>query len=194
MIGQKTQSKDAVKNGTARPAAFLDRDGVLNVDHGYVYRPEQLEWIEGAPEAVRILNEAGYYVFVITNQSGIARGLYNESDLKAFHAHMQESLASHGAHIDAFYYCPHHPDGTVKAFSLHCRCRKPGTGMLEQAANEWSIDIGRSFLIGDRDDDVSAAAAFNIFGIKFNSQTDSLPTLVRRAISKQSSLEDRRPS
>jgi D-glycero-D-manno-heptose 1,7-bisphosphate phosphatase len=194
MIGQKNQRKNAVKNDTVRPAAFLDRDGVLNVDHGYVFRPEQLEWIEGAPEAVRILNEAGYYVFVITNQSGIARGLYDESDLKTFHAHMQDSLASYGAHIDAFYYCPHHPDGTVKAFSLQCRCRKPGTGMLEQAASEWSIDIARSFLIGDRDDDVSAAAAFNIFGIKFNFQTDNLPTLVRRQLSKQSSPEDRRSS
>jgi|SRR5690349_11103905 D-glycero-D-manno-heptose 1,7-bisphosphate phosphatase len=177
-----------------RPAAFLDRDGVLNVDHGYIHRPEQLEWVEGAPEAVRILNEAGYYVFVITNQSGIARGLYDETDLKTFHAHMQDGLASHGARIDAFYYCPHHPEGTVKAYSLPCRCRKPGTGMLEQAASEWPIDIGRSFLIGDRDDDVSAAAAFNISGIKFNFRTDNLPALVRREISRRSSPQHRRPS
>lgn len=194
MTDQKTQHKDAVRTATVRPAAFLDRDGVLNVDHGYVYRPEQLEWIDGAPEAVRILNEAGYYVFVITNQSGIARGLYDETDLKTFHAHMQENLAAQGAHIDAFYYCPHHPDGSVKAYSLRCHCRKPGTGMLEQAASEWPIDIARSFLIGDRDNDMSAAAAFNIFGIKFNSQTDNLPTLVRRELSRNPSPKDRRPS
>ena len=101
------------KTDTPRPAAFLDRDGVLNVDHGYVYRPEQLEWIAGAREAVRLFNSAGYYVFVKSNQSGVARGFYDEAAVKSFHAHMQDGLSAQGAHIDAFYFCPHHPDGTV---------------------------------------------------------------------------------
>jgi len=165
-----------------RPAAFLDRDGVLNVDHGYVYRPDQLAWIAGAPDAVHLLNEAGYYVFVITNQSGVARGYYEEAAVHQFHGHMQDALRAQGAHVDAFYYCPHHPEGTVKEFAVRCRCRKPNPGMLEQAAREWPIDPGRSFLIGDKDDDMAAAAAFNIRGIKFDSTADSLIDLVRREL------------
>lgn len=166
-----------------RPAAFLDRDGVLNVDHDYVYRPDQLEWIAGAPEAVRLLNDAGYLVIVVTNQSGVARGLYGEADVHRFHAHMQEALKAQGAHIDAFYYCPHHPDGKVAAFAVGCRCRKPGTGMFEQAAREWPIDISRSFMIGDKDGDMEAAASFKIPGIKFDAQTErSLADVVRRQL------------
>lgn len=166
----------------ARPAAFLDRDGVLNVDHGYVYKPEQLEWVAGAPRAVRLLNEAGYLVCVVTNQSGVARGYYDEAAVKTFHAHMQSRLADAGAHIDAFYYCPHHPDGAVEALALRCRCRKPGTGMFEQAARDWPIDIAGSFMIGDKDDDMTAAAAFNIRGVKFDAATDRLDDVVGRLI------------
>jgi D-glycero-D-manno-heptose 1,7-bisphosphate phosphatase len=165
-----------------RPAAFLDRDGVLNVDHGYAYRPDQLEWIAGAPQAVRLLNEAGYLVIVVTNQSGIARGLYDEAAMHQFHNHMQDVLRAEGAHIDAFYYCPHHPEGTVKELAVHCNCRKPGIGMLEQAARDWPIDLGRSFLIGDKDIDLAAAAAFNIRGVKFIAGVDSLLDLVRRPL------------
>ena len=113
-----------------RPAAFLDRDGVLNVDTEYTHRIDELEWIPGAQQAVKLLNDAGYHVLVVTNQSGVARGFYEESAIDIFHQHMQQELARHGAHIDAFYYCPHHPDGTVKAFKLTCLCRKPGVGML----------------------------------------------------------------
>ncbi len=165
-----------------RPAAFFDRDGVLNVDHGYTHKPEQLEWIAGAPEAVRLLNDAGYFVFVITNQSGVARGYYEEAAVHQFHTHMQDALRAQGAHVDAFYYCPHHPEGTVKELAVRCRCRKPEPGMLEQAAREWPIDQACSFLIGDKDADMAAAAAFKIRGIKFNSAKDSLVDLVRRAL------------
>ena len=178
------------KPDTPRPAAFLDRDGVLNVDHGYVYRPEQLEWIDGAREAVRLLNTAGYYVFVISNQSGVARVYFDEAAVKSFHAHMQDGLAAQDAHIDAFYFCPHHPEGVITSLAVSCRCRKPAPGMLEQAAREWPIDLGASFLIGDKDDDVAAANAFNIRGIKFNSLKDSLLDLVRREIASRS--QDRR--
>ena len=169
-------------NQGKRPAAFLDRDGVLNVDHGYTHRPDQLEWITGAPAAVRLLNDAGYTVIVITNQSGVARGYFKETDLQQFHAHMQDALRAQGAHIDAFYYCPHHPEGTVKELAVPCRCRKPNPGMLEQAAREWPIDLGRSFLIGDKDDDMAAATAFKIRGIKFDPAANSLTDLVRREI------------
>jgi D-glycero-D-manno-heptose 1,7-bisphosphate phosphatase len=165
-----------------RPAAFLDRDGVLNVDHGYAHRPDQLEWIAGAPDAVRLLNDAGYYVIVITNQSGVARGYYAETAVRQFHAHMQDVLRAQGAHIDAFYYCPHHPDGVIKEFAIKCRCRKPEPGLLEQAARDWPIDLNRSFLIGDKDDDLAAANAFHIRGIKFNARAGSLVDLVRKEL------------
>lgn len=165
-----------------KPAAFLDRDGVLNIDHGYVHAVDQLEWIAGAPQAVRILNEAGYFVFVVTNQSGVARGLYDETAVNHFHAHMQEVLMAQGAHIDAFYYCPHHPDGKIKSLAVHCSCRKPGTGMLEKAAREWPIELEGSFLIGDKDADMAAAAAFKIRGIKFDTAHARLDQVVRRAI------------
>jgi D-glycero-D-manno-heptose 1,7-bisphosphate phosphatase len=186
-------SENQVRVDARRPAAFLDRDGVLNIDHGYAHRPEQLEWIDGAPEAVRILNEAGYYVLVVTNQSGIARGYYNEEAVKAFHAHMQKDLASHGAHVDAFYFCPHHPEGTIKALAIHCQCRKPAPGMLEQAAREWPIDRSASFLVGDKDDDMGAAKAFNIRGIKFDLRVDSLTHLVRRELAARLDRKERRP-
>ena len=192
MSNPKTQGASHSRTNKPRqPAAFLDRDGVLNVDHGYAHRPEQLEWIKGAPEAVRLLNEAGYYVFVVTNQSGIARGYFEEEAVKSFHAHMQDSLAEHGAHIDAFYFCPHHPDGTVKSLAVRCRCRKPGTGMLEQAAREWPIDIRASFMVGDKEEDMTAAATFNVRGIKFDSRTDSLTDLVRGEIAARSDRRDR---
>jgi D-glycero-D-manno-heptose 1,7-bisphosphate phosphatase len=180
--------------GIRRSAAFLDRDGVLNVDHGYTHQAEQLEWIVGAPEAVRLLNEAGYFVFVVTNQSGVARGYYDEDAVKSFHAHMQKDLASHGAHVDAFYYCPHHPEGTIKSLAVKCRCRKPGPGMLEQAASEQPIDRDSSFLIGDKDEDMAAARAFGIRGVKFDFRADSLTTLVRREISAWLNRKEQRPS
>lgn len=193
MIDKNSRRDDFPESaGMNRPAAFLDRDGVLNVDHGYTHKPEQLEWIDGAPEAVRLLNEAGYFVLVITNQSGVARGFYDEATVKSFHVHMQDSLATHGAHVDAFYYCPHHPEGTIKSLAIRCRCRKPGPGMLEQAAREWPIDLGSTFLIGDKDDDIAAATAFNIRGIKFDFRKDSLLDLVRRELATHSKLQDRR--
>jgi D-glycero-D-manno-heptose 1,7-bisphosphate phosphatase len=164
------------------PTAFLDRDGVLNVDRGYVHRAEQLEWVNGAAEAVRLLNEAGFRVVVVTNQSGIARGLYDEDTLRRLHTHMQEMLAQQGARIDAFYYCPHHPQGSVARFAIACECRKPKTGMLEQAARDHPVDRGHSFLIGDKDDDVAAAAAFGIRGIKFDAAKEALVEVVRRAM------------
>src|SRR5215471_15323685 len=174
-----------------RPAAFLDRDGVLNIDHGFIHKPEQLQWIEGAPEAVRLLNDAGYFVIVVTNQSGVARGYFDEAAVRSLHAVMQDRLGQYGAHIDAFYFCPHHPEGTVRALAVRCLCRKPKPGMLEQAARDWPIDKRNSFLIGDKDDDIAAAAAFNIRGFKFNAGSGSLMALVRQALAERSPAQDR---
>jgi D-glycero-D-manno-heptose 1,7-bisphosphate phosphatase len=175
-------SEQKEQRRTPAPAAFLDRDGVLNVDKGYVHRPEDLEWIDGAPEAVGLLNQAGYRVIVITNQSGIARGFYDEEGLRQFHAHMQARLAEYGAHIDAFYYCPHHPEGRVPQFAIACDCRKPKAGLLEQADRDTPVDKGRSFLVGDKDHDLQAARAFGIEGFKFDPDRSRLDELIRSIV------------
>ncbi|MGB3273216.1 MAG: HAD-IIIA family hydrolase [Xanthobacteraceae bacterium] len=140
-----------------RPAALLDRDGVLNVDHGYVHRIETLELMLGAARAVRRLNEAGYLVIVASNQSGIARGYYTLDDAHRFNAALRERLAEEGARIDAFYLAPYHPDGVVEPYARPHDDRKPGPGMLRRALAEWPVDAARSFLIGDKDSDLEAA-------------------------------------
>lgn len=181
-IGGVVWITSGIRIGARRPAAFLDRDGVLNVDHGYVHAAERLDWIAGAPQAVKLLNDAGYRVIVVSNQSGVARGYFGEAAVAAFHTHMNAELAAQGAHIDAFYYCPHYPQGTVKELAVHCECRKPGTGMLEQAAREWPIDLAGSFLVGDKESDMTAAAAFKIKGVKFDAARQRLDDVVRRLI------------
>lgn len=149
------------------PAAFLDRDGVLNVDKGYVYRIEDIEWIDGAKEAVKYLNDLGYLVFVVTNQSGIARGYYTEEDVKGLHLWMQAELVQYDAHIDGFFYCPHHPEGSQEKYRMDCKCRKPKSGMIEQAMSTWPIDLAKSFIIGDKKSDVEAGSLAGIKGYLF---------------------------
>jgi D-glycero-D-manno-heptose 1,7-bisphosphate phosphatase len=151
-----------------RPAAFLDRDGVLNLDTGYTHRPEDLAWVEGAREAVLRLNEAGYYVIVVTNQAGVARGLYAESDIARFHEAVQEDLAAYGAHIDAFYHCPFRAEAVVDAYrhSDHPD-RKPNPGMLLRAMQAWPILREESFLVGDRPSDIEAARRASLHGHLF---------------------------
>jgi D,D-heptose 1,7-bisphosphate phosphatase len=152
-----------------RPAAFLDRDGVLNVDHGYVHRPRDLTWIPGAVDAVKWLNDRGYYVFVITNQAGVARGYFTEDDVRRFHAHLAGELRDAGASIDDFRFCPHHPEATVTSYRAACHWRKPQPGMILDLLQHWPIVIHRSFVIGDRSSDIEAAAAAGIRGYLFSS-------------------------
>ncbi len=167
---------------TPMPALFFDRDGVLNIDKAYVYTREDFEWRAGAIDAIRALNEAGWRVFVITNQSGIARGYYGEADVQALHQWMNDELALHGAHIDAFYYCPHHPaEGGVAPYNIACECRKPAPGMLFQAMAEWDIDAARSLMIGDKTSDTEAAHAAGIKGLLIAPE-DDLAGLVNAAI------------
>ena len=135
-----------------RPAVFLDRDGVLNVDHGYVARREDFQWIDGAKTAVKTLNDAGYYVFIATNQSGIARGYYGEAEFRAVQRRVEERFAEAGIHFDGVYHCPHHPEITGA-----CECRKPGLGMYRRAARELGLDLARSIYVGDRPSDVLPA-------------------------------------
>lgn len=136
-------------------AVFLDRDGTLNREIKYLYRPEDFAWVPGAPEAVRSLNEAGLLTIVVTNQAGVARGYFTEDDVHRLHAFMQEVLQKEtGGHFDAFYYCPYHVEGVVEAYRRHSPDRKPGAGMFERALGEWSIDPARSFVVGDRNTDL----------------------------------------
>jgi len=144
--------------GLRRPAVFFDRDGVLNRDIGYLHRPEEFEWLEGAKDAVRLCNDAGYLVFVVTNQAGVARGFYSEEDVHKLHAWMNEELATTGAHVDAFEYCPHHPDGLAGPYRRACRRRKPEPGMLVDLLSAWPINKEASFLIGNLQSDLDAAA------------------------------------
>lgn len=150
-----------------RPTAFLDRDGVLNHDAGYIHKPEEFQWIEGAQDAVKHLNDAGHLVIVITNQSGVARGLFVEEDVQSLHIWINGRLQAKGAHVDAFYYCPHHPKAPLEAYRQDCDCRKPAPGMLRQAMSEWPVDPSRSFLIGDSERDITAAQAAGIPGHRF---------------------------
>ena len=136
-------------------AVFLDRDGTLDEDVGYMHTQEQFSWVPGARDALCLFKKEGYLLIVLSNQSGVARGYFTEADVLAIHQYMQEQLRqSCGIEIDAFYYCPHHPEGTVDGYRQACACRKPGTGMFERAAAELSLDPERSFVIGDNVTDI----------------------------------------
>ena len=150
-----------------RPAAFLDRDGVLIEDTGYPHDPAAVRWIAGAPQAVARLNREGFFVFVVTNQSGVARGLYGEEQVHALHRWMAERLAEAGARIDAFEHCPHHPEAPLPAFRRDCRRRKPAPGMIEDLLRAWPVERAGSFLIGDKPSDLAAAAAAGLPGHLF---------------------------
>ncbi len=150
-----------------RPSVLFDRDGVLNVEFGYVHSPDMLMWTRDAPEAVAWLNRRQITVAVITNQGGIAHGLYTVYDVRRLHLWMQKELMRQSAHIDVFYFCPHHPLGTVDPFVKHCPCRKPSDGMLQRAAADCRIDRQRCLFIGDKPTDMAAARQFGIRGHLF---------------------------
>ncbi len=137
-----------------RPAVFLDRDGNLNEDVGYLSELSQLTLYPWAIDAVRLLNRAGYLVVVITNQGGIGRGVIRPEFVPDLHAEIDRRLVLGGAKVDAWYYCPHHPEGIVEGLRLQCRCRKPETGMVDDAARDLGIDLTRSWVIGDKWGDV----------------------------------------
>jgi len=151
----------------ARPALFLDRDGVINVDRHYIFRREDFEWIPGAQDVIRRFNAMGWWVFVVTNQSGIARGFYTEDDMQVLHDWMSAELAKAGAHIDRIYHCPFHEDGTIARYRRDSYDRKPKPGMLIRAMTDFPVIKERSFLIGDKQADLDAAKAAGVRGFLF---------------------------
>lgn len=148
-----------------RPAVFLDRDGVLNEDRGYVGTIDRFAWLPGAVTGIKRLNDAGRAVFVVTNQAGVARGRYTEEDVGILHAHMQAELRAAGAHVDDFRYCPDHPDGTVVRYARASAWRKPAPGMILDVLEHWPLDRAASVMVGDKQSDVAAAEAAGIRGL-----------------------------
>lgn len=139
-----------------KPAVFLDRDGTINVEKDYLYQIEDFEFIAGAPSAIKKLKDAGFLVIVVSNQSGIGRGYFDEQAVETLHCYVQSELARYDTSIDAFYYCPHHPDKGQGEYKVNCNCRKGEPGMLLQAAAEHNIDLQKSFMVGDKLADIEA--------------------------------------
>ena len=161
------RAQQEVADHFRRPALFLDRDGVINIDHGHVGTIDRFEWTEGAIEAIKYANDLGHYVFVVSNQAGVARGLYSEQDVRTLHGYIQRALIARGAHIDDFRYCLFHTDSEVASYARSSDWRKPEPGMLLDLARFWRIDMPRSLLIGDRLTDVAAATAAGVRGVLY---------------------------
>lgn len=141
---------------------FLDRDGTLNVEVNYLHRKEDLVLLPGVPEALKAFKDQGYKLVVITNQAGVARGYYTEEDVKELHRYMNELLAGQGAGIDAFYYCPHHPEHGIGKYKIPCHCRKPEIGMFEMAEQDFEVDKASSWMIGDKLIDIEAGRNYGV--------------------------------
>ena len=142
--------------GAGRKAAFLDRDGVINLDRGYLYQWPDCEWVPGALDGMRLLQAAGFLLVVVTNQSGIARGYFSQAQYESFTDRFDDALASDGIRIEKVYHCPHHPEGSVARYAVACNCRKPLPGMLNSAIRELSISAVDSVLFGDQPSDIAA--------------------------------------
>lgn len=162
------------------PAVFFDRDGTLNIDVHYLYRPEDFIWTPDAPAAIRRLNESGVLTVVVTNQSGVARGYYSEDAVRSLHDWMNEELKKEGAHLDALFYCPHYVEGKLPEYTKICNCRKPDTGMIDAACAEYHIDRTRSVLIGDSERDMECARRAGVRGVHYTG--GSLLAVVERAL------------
>ncbi|NLX18412.1 MAG: D-glycero-beta-D-manno-heptose 1,7-bisphosphate 7-phosphatase [Desulfobulbus sp.] len=147
------------KYDVGRPAVFLDRDGTINEQMGYINHLSRFHLLPGVGHAIRQLNEFGLPVIVVTNQSGVARGYFPESLLEAVHAKMARLLEEEGAHVDGLYVCPHHPEAREERYRINCTCRKPKTGLLEQAAQELKLDLQKSYVVGDRWSDIRCGRA-----------------------------------
>ena len=151
----------------SKPAAFLDRDGVLNIDYGYVHTRENFDWISGAKEAIKYLNDKGYLVILVTNQSGIGRGYFTENSFHELMGLICKELLEIDAHIDYICFCPHHPRDALGEYKKDCHCRKPKLGMIDQAQKMMNINMDYSFVIGDSEKDMELAKNMKIPGFLF---------------------------
>ena len=166
-VGAVTYDRPSLSGDAAsppRPALFLDRDGVVNEDCGFVCDVERFRWVAGTPEAIKAANDRGYLVFVVTNQSGVARGFFGEEAVHLVHRHIQAELRAIGAHVDDFRHCPYYPQGSVPAYARDSSWRKPNPGMLIDLMAHWCVDRSASIMIGDRASDAAAGTAAGIEG------------------------------
>ncbi|MFI5178836.1 MAG: D-glycero-alpha-D-manno-heptose-1,7-bisphosphate 7-phosphatase [Vicinamibacterales bacterium] len=147
------------------PAVFLDRDGTMVRDVGYLSRREDLHWFPWTIDAIRLLNRAGFLVFVTTNQGGVGLGYYPEDFVRRTHEDMTAMLVAAGARVDGWFYCPHHPRATIETLRRDCDCRKPGPGMVRQSQQRFEIDLARSFVVGDKAADVAMAKSVGATGV-----------------------------
>ncbi|HKW01787.1 MAG TPA: HAD family hydrolase [Vicinamibacterales bacterium] len=148
-----------------RPAVFLDRDGTMVRDVGYLSRLEDLHWFPYTVDAVRLLNRAGFLVFVTTNQGGVGLGFYPEAFVRQTHEEMAAYITAGGGRVDGWYYCPHHPRATIESLRVDCDCRKPAPGMVRQAQQRFAIDLARSFVVGDKAGDLGLARSVGARGV-----------------------------
>lgn len=151
-----------------KPAVFLDRDGTINKEKGYVYRIEDFEWIDGARDAIKLFNDKGYYVFIVTNQSGIGRNFFKIEDVEQLHEYINKDLSLINARIDEFFFSPYHHSNKSNIFDHLKNLRKPNTGMLEEACKKWNVNKEKSFLIGDSSSDIECAKNFGIKSFLFH--------------------------
>ena len=165
------------------PAVFLDRDGVINEDKGHVHKIEDFEWIKGAKSAIKYINQKKYFVFVITNQSGIAKGYYSENDVLLLHRYMSLELNKEGAHIDDYFYSPSHPDGKTNKYDHLKNLRKPNIGMIEIASKKWKFSKKDSLLIGDKQTDILCGEQYGIDSYLF--KQDNLFEFVKKIFTKK---------
>ena len=169
--------------------AFLDRDGIINVDYGYVFQREQFEFTDGIFTVSRLLQNLGYQLIVVTNQSGIARGYYSEPDFWELTNWMCEQFSQQGVPLLDVFYCPHHPQANILNYRQNCRCRKPSPGMIEEADQKYDIDLENSILIGDRISDMQAAKAAGIGSFYLVSQTSFVTQEVTKRLDNLAQLE-----
>ncbi|KHO46282.1 MAG: D-glycero-D-manno-heptose 1,7-bisphosphate phosphatase [archaeon GW2011_AR3] len=158
--GQIPEARVPPKKRSGRNRAiFIDRDGTINVEMPtYLYQLEDFAFLPGSVEAIAKLSKTDYKLIIITNQGGVAKGIYTEEDVNKINHHIVSELKKHGAEIHRVYYCPHHKDGTVEGYSFICECKKPGTKFFEEAAHEFKLNLKKSWMVGDRDFDIMAGA------------------------------------
>lgn len=155
-------------------AVFLDRDGTINEDKGYLYRIEDFVYLDGVVEALRLFHKMGFLIIIITNQSGIARGYYTEKDMEKLHKWLVEDLTEKGVPVAGIYYCPHHPESKIEKYRKDCQCRKPGTALFKQAAEELQIELEKSYAIGDKIRDLKICEEYSMQGILLGDDSEEM--------------------